>query len=497
MADTATSLEGSLREGAAEQDSRLSPVSFAPGSHFPRGATWDGHGVNFSLFSESSEYIELCLFDSAGHNEQRIRVRERTNGAWHIYLPDIAPGQLYGYRVHGPYEPEMGLRFNPNKLLLDPYAKVIGRQLEWADELFGYKVGDPNADLAFDDRDSAPFAPLAAVADTGFDWSGEKRPSHQAHETIIYEAHVRGMTKLHPEVRQELRGTYAGMASEPVLNHLRQLGVTAIELMPVHYFLNDRHLADQGLRNYWGYNTLGFFAPELTYASNPGTPADVVREFKQMVKDLHTAGFEVILDVVYNHTAEGNHAGPTLSFRGIDNASYYRLQADQPQDHRHRAQRHDTAERDRRRAPRRGIGGTLRQRIDQPAREQRHEQVGRRRSQQSAGDDGRAGGLFKPVAEHKRNHHAYRRGTFVDLCGHDLIRLRVFRARRPHLNGRSGRPIGRTQASLKKIGNALGSLRWKLWSIGTSGPISAGENEPQRPDTASGIGIERGRAVCE
>jgi isoamylase len=219
----------------------------------------------------------------------------------------------------------MGLRFNPNKLLLDPYAKVIGRQLEWADELFGYKVGDPNADLAFDDRDSAPFAPLAAVADKQFDWSGEKRPFYQAHETIIYEAHVRGMTKLHPGVPEGLRGTYAGMASEPVINHLRQMGVTAIELMPVHYFLNDRHLADRGLRNYWGYNTLGFFAPELTYASNPATPADVVREFKQMVKDLHTAGFEVILDVVYNHTAEGNHAGPTLSFRGIDNLAYYRV----------------------------------------------------------------------------------------------------------------------------------------------------------------------------
>jgi len=324
-ADTTTSLEGSQGEGAAEQASRRTPLPFAPGSRFPRGATWDGRGVNFSLFSESSEYIELCLFDSAGQNEQRIRVRERTNGAWHIYLPDIKPGQLYGYRVHGPYEPEMGLRFNPNKLLLDPYAKVIGRQLEWADELFGYKVGDPNGDLAFDDRDSAPFAPLAAVADAQFDWSGEKRPSYQAHETIIYEAHVRGMTKLHPGVPEGLRGTYAGMASEPVINHLRQLGVTSIELMPVHYFLHDRHLADRGLRNYWGYNTLGFFAPELTYACNPATPADVVREFKQMVKDLHTAGFEVILDVVYNHTAEGNHAGPTLSFRGIDNLAYYRV----------------------------------------------------------------------------------------------------------------------------------------------------------------------------
>jgi glycogen operon protein len=325
VADTTTSLEGHRGEDPTEADSPSSPENFAPGSHFPRGATWDGQGVNFSLFSESSEGVELCLFDSAGQNERRIRIRERTNGAWHIYLPDIAPGQLYGYRVHGPYEPEMGLRFNPNKLLLDPYAKVIGRPLEWADELFGYKVGDTNGDVAFDDRDSAPFAPMAAVADTAFDWSGEKRPSYQAHEAIIYEAHVRGMTKLHPGVPEEFRGKYAGMASEPVINHLRQLGVTAIELMPVHYYLNDRHLADRGLRNYWGYNTLGFFAPDPTYASNPGTPADVVREFKQMVKDLHTAGFEVILDVVYNHTAEGNHAGPTLSFRGIDNLAYYRV----------------------------------------------------------------------------------------------------------------------------------------------------------------------------
>ncbi|MEA3151006.1 MAG: isoamylase [Gammaproteobacteria bacterium] len=296
----------------------------AAGSPFPRGATWDGRGVNFSLFSESSECVELCLFDRSGANEQRIRIRERTSGAWHIYLPDIAPGQLYGYRVHGPYEPERGLRFNPNKLLLDPYAKAIGRKLEWADELFGYTLGDPNGDLTSDDRDSAPFAPLAAVVDTTFDWSGEQRPRHQPHEAVIYEAHVRGMTMLHPDVPEKLRGTYAGIATEPVIKHLQQLGVTAIELMPVHYFLDDRHLVDQGLKNYWGYNTLGFFAPEPTYASNPGVPADVIREFKQMVKDLHNSGFEVLLDVVYNHTAEGNHSGPTLSFRGIDNLAYYR-----------------------------------------------------------------------------------------------------------------------------------------------------------------------------
>jgi isoamylase len=291
---------------------------------FPRGANWDGHGVNFSLFSESSESVELCLFDASGQNEQRIRIRERTNGAWHIYMAGIRPGQLYGYRVYGPYVPESGMRFNPNKLLLDPYAKAIGRPLSWGDELFGYTLGDSSGDLSFDDRDSAPFAPLGAVIDPSFDWSGEKRPAYAAHETIIYEAHVRGMTQLHPDVPEHLRGTYLGMASAPVLEHLHSMGVTAVELMPVHYFVQDRHLLDQGLSNYWGYNTLGFFAPDSSYASKSAAPIEAVREFKQMVKALHNAGIEVILDVVYNHTAEGNHAGPTLSFRGIDNLAYYR-----------------------------------------------------------------------------------------------------------------------------------------------------------------------------
>jgi isoamylase len=268
--------------------------------------------------------VELCLFDPTGKNERRIRIRERTNGAWHMYVPDIGPGQLYGYRVWGPYDPENGLRFNPNKLLLDPYAKAIGRQLQWADELFGYQLGNENADLTFDERDSGPFAPLGAVIDPAFDWSGERRPSYPAHETLIYEAHVRGMSKMHPEVPEHLRGTYLGMASEPIIKHLQKLGVTALELMPVHAFVQDRHLIDKGLRNYWGYNTLGFFAPEPGYASNPQDSSDVVREFKEMVKVLHNAGIEVILDVVYNHTAEGNQAGPTLSFRGIDNLAYYR-----------------------------------------------------------------------------------------------------------------------------------------------------------------------------
>jgi isoamylase len=294
------------------------------GSPFPRGASWDGGGVNFSLFSESSEATELCLFDASGNNERRIRIRERTNGAWHIYVPGVGPGQLYGYRVHGPYVPESGLRFNPNKLLLDPYAKAVGRQLRWADELFAYQLGDADGDLSFDDRDSAPFAPLGMVTDPRFDWSGERRPSHAAHETLIYEAHVRGMTRTHPDVPSHLRGKYGGMASEPIIKHLQSLGVTAIELMPVHYFLQDRHLFERGLHNYWGYNTLGFFALEPGYATNPDDPGDVIREFKEMVKALHCAGIEVILDVVYNHTAEGNQAGPTLSFRGIDNLAYYR-----------------------------------------------------------------------------------------------------------------------------------------------------------------------------
>jgi isoamylase len=277
------------------------------------------------LFSESSESVELCLFDANGGNERRVRIRERTNGAWHIYVEGLGPGQLYGYRVYGPYVPESGMRFNPNKLLLDPYAKAIGRPLQWADELFGYQLGDSSGDLSFDDRDSAPFAPLGAVIDPAFDWSGEQRPTHAAHETIVYEAHIRGMTQLHPEVPEHLRGTFAGMTCEPIIKHLHSLGVTAVELMPVHCFVQDRHLLDQGLRNYWGYNTLGFFAPELSYASKSAPLIDVVREFKQMVKALHNAGFEVILDVVYNHTAEGNHDGPTLSFRGIDNLAYYRV----------------------------------------------------------------------------------------------------------------------------------------------------------------------------
>jgi isoamylase len=301
------------------------------GSPYPQGATWDGQGVNFSLFSAAAEAVDLCLFDRAedGSESERIRINERTNGVWHIYVPEMKPGQLYGFRVHGPYEPAKGLRFNPNKLLLDPYAKAIGRELNWADEVFGYKIGDPQEDLSFDERDSAPFAPLAVVTDSTFNWEGEKRPNVGWAETIIYEAHVKGLTKLHPEIPEGIRGTYKAMASEPVIRHLRTLGVTTVELMPVHHFLHDRHLLEKGLRNYWGYNTLGFFAPEAAYSSDrDGVGA--VKEFKEMVKRLHNAGFEVVLDVVYNHTAEGNHAGPTLSFRGIDNMAYYRTVGDDP-----------------------------------------------------------------------------------------------------------------------------------------------------------------------
>ncbi len=307
---------------------------YQPGLPYPQGATWHGKGVNFALFSEASEAVELCLFDRPDQKEEthRIRLRERTNGIWHIYLPDIKPGQLYAYRVHGPYEPASGLRFNPHKLLLDPYAKAIGRELKWADELFGYQLGHADGDLSFDERDSAPFAPLGVVIDNSFDWAGDKSPDTPWHETVIYEAHVRGMTMRHPEVPEELRGTYAGLASDPILAHLAKLGVTAIEIMPVHHFVHDRHLLEKGLKNYWGYNTLGFFSPEPSYARccADRAPHHVVTEFREMVKRFHAAGIEVILDVVYNHTAEGNQAGPTLSFRGIDNAAYYRVSPENP-----------------------------------------------------------------------------------------------------------------------------------------------------------------------
>jgi isoamylase len=299
------------------------------GQPYPLGATWDGLGVNFALFSEHATRVELCLFDGpdAVAESQRLTLPEQTDLVWHGYVLDVRPGQLYGYRVHGPYEPTAGHRFNPNKVVIDPYAKAIGRTVRWSDEMFGYRVGDAAEDLSFDDRNNAAYAPLAAVVDDAFTWGDDVAPRVPWHDTIIYEVHVKGFTQQHPAVRQALRGTYSGLASTAAIQHLKDLGITAVELMPVHHHTDDRHLVERGLTNYWGYNTLTFFAPDIRYAA-PAAPVDSVREFKMMVRALHAAGIEVILDVVYNHTAEGNQLGPTLSLRGIDNASYYRLAQD-------------------------------------------------------------------------------------------------------------------------------------------------------------------------
>jgi glycogen operon protein len=293
------------------------------------GATWDGAGVNFAIFAESATKVELCLFDSpdAEREAHRLRLREYTAKVWHAYLPDVLPGQLYGYRVHGPFDPPKGQRFNHNKVVLDPYAKLIGRDVRWSDEVFGYKLHDPEADLTFDDRDSAPYAPLAVVIDPAFTWGDDRPPRTPWHKTFIYELHVKGFTQLNPYVPENLRGSYAGLASESAIKHLTDLGVTAVELLPVHHYLNDRHLEEKGLRNYWGYNTLAFFAPASNYCCTSITQ-DAVQQFKMMVRAMHAAGLEVILDVVYNHTAEGNQLGPTLSMRGVDNAAYYRLAPD-------------------------------------------------------------------------------------------------------------------------------------------------------------------------
>ncbi|TXF11985.1 glycogen debranching protein GlgX [Pelomicrobium methylotrophicum] len=297
-----------------------------PGRPHPRGATWDGEGVNFALFSENAEKVELAIFDEKGRREiQRIELKEHTDQVWHCYLPEARPGLLYGYRVYGPYKPEAGHRFNPHKLLLDPYAKSIVGSVNWSDAHFGYRIGHEREDLSFDRRDSAPGMPKCRVVDTAFTWGEDRRPNIPWHETVIYELHVRGFTLRHPEVPPGLRGTYAGLATTPVIDYLKRLGVTTVELMPVHTFVDDRHLVEKGLRNYWGYNSIGYFAPDNRYSAT-----GQVSEFKTMVKALHSAGIEVILDVVYNHTAEGNHLGPTLAFRGIDNAAYYRLVPDNP-----------------------------------------------------------------------------------------------------------------------------------------------------------------------
>jgi len=300
-----------------------------PGQPYPLGATWTGLGVNFAIFSAHATSVDLCLFDSsdASAPSASVTLPEHTVMVWHGYLPDVRPGQLYGYRVHGPYDPNAGLRFNPHKVVLDPYAKSIGRSVRWDDSVFGYTIGDPRDDLSFDTRDNAPFATLAAVIDPAFTWGDDRPPRTPWHKTVIYEMHVKGFSKLHPNVPESLRGTYEALTTEAAIDHLQQLGVTAVELMPVHHHAYDRHLVERGLSNYWGYNTQAFFAPDIRYSAS-GLPDDSVHEFKRMVKALHSAGLEVILDVVYNHTAEGNHLGPTLSLRGIDNLSYYRVVPD-------------------------------------------------------------------------------------------------------------------------------------------------------------------------
>jgi isoamylase len=297
-----------------------------PGQPYPLGATWTGLGVNFAIFSAHATRVELCLFDSpeATAPSACVPLPEQTNMVWHGYLPDVRPGQLYGFRVDGPYDPSNGHRFNPHKVVIDPYAKSVGRPIQWDDANFGYRIGDSAADLSFDTRDNAAFAPLAAVIDPAFTWGDDRPPRTPWHKTVIYEMHVKGFTRLHPGIPAPLRGTYEALTTEPAIEHLVKLGVTAVELMPVHHHSYDRHLVERGLSNYWGYNTLSFFAPAIRYSAS-GRPAESVREFKRMVKALHSAGLEVILDVVYNHTAEGNHLGPTMSLRGLDNQTYYRL----------------------------------------------------------------------------------------------------------------------------------------------------------------------------
>ncbi len=302
-----------------------------PGNPYPQGANWDGAGVNFSLFSENATGVELCLYDDRDSNLEisRIAITERTDNVWHIYLQGVKPGLRYGYRVHGPYDPNNGQRFNPAKLLVDPYAKSIDGFLQWDDSLFGYTIGHPDEDLSRDDRDSAPFVPKSIVVDPYFDWRNDSLLHIPWHETIIYELHVKGFTMLHPEIPSDLRGTYAGLAHPAAVEYLKKLGITSVELMPIHHSVADRHLLDRGLTNYWGYNSLGFFAPDARFSA-AGSAGDQVAEFKNMVRTLHSAGLEVILDVVYNHTAEGNHLGPTVCFRGVDNTAYYRVVDGQP-----------------------------------------------------------------------------------------------------------------------------------------------------------------------
>jgi glycogen operon protein len=297
-----------------------------PGKPYPLGHTWDGNGVNFALFANNAKRVVLCLFDNANH-ETQVEVAERTHQIWHVYVPGLLPGQLYCYRVDGEYAPAAGHRHNVNKLLLDPYTKGVKDDFHWDDAMFGYVVGSPEEDMSFSTTNSAPFMPKCVVIDGRFDWNEDRPPAIPLHQTIIYEAHVKGLTWLHPDVPENLRGTYAGIAHPAVISYLKSLGITSLELMPIHHFVADRHLLERGLTNYWGYNSIGFFCPDPRYSSRKD-PNEIVNEFKQMVMALHREGIEVILDVVYNHTAEGNHQGPTLSFKGIDNFSYYRLGED-------------------------------------------------------------------------------------------------------------------------------------------------------------------------
>ncbi len=299
-----------------------------PGKPYPQGATWDGSGVNFSIYSENATGVELCLFDETdGPESRKIFLRECTGHVWHCYVPGLKPGQLYGYRIHGPYEPEQGLRFNPAKLLIDPYAKALAGDVDWKDPVFSYPVGEAD-DLVIDDRDSCRGVPKGIVTASYFDWGNDRPPLIPWHNSVIYEVHVKGFTQLNPHIPEELRGTYAGLGHPAAISHMKKLGITAVELMPIHAFIDDKVLVDRGLKNYWGYNTINFFSPESRYCSS-GDHGDQLSEFKTLVKALHRAGMEVILDVVYNHTAEGNHLGPTLSFKGIDNSTYYRLVGDQ------------------------------------------------------------------------------------------------------------------------------------------------------------------------
>lgn len=301
-----------------------------PGEPYPLGATWDGEGVNFAVYSENATRVEVCLFDEQAR-ETRVALREQTAFVWHGYFPDLQPGQRYGLRVHGPYDPDRGLRFNPHVVLLDPYARAVDGLEDFRRGVFAYELGNENEDYAMLQQEQRG-VPLGVVVDNSFDWGRDRWPNTPLHQTVIYEAHVKGLTMTHPDIPEELRGTYAGLAHPVMIEYLRKLGVTAVELMPVHAHLDDPFLLDKGLTNYWGYSTLNFFTPELRYSAafRRGDAVGALREFKEMVKALHAAGLEVILDVVYNHTSEGNHMGPTLSFKGIDNPTYYRLVPDNP-----------------------------------------------------------------------------------------------------------------------------------------------------------------------